>query len=173
MILRVVAAIVCLGNLACFAEGLTTEQKAWIAKGKRFERAGWIYLHVEGEARARGEQHGYLLAKEIGEGVQVTKAVWEHDSAMDWDWLVKRTAAMFVPKMDPENLAELEGIAEGAGAAGVKVSRDDLIAYNGILELSDYWWPLELKKIKDEPARKEVRESCSSFVETGSWTRDG
>src|SRR3954447_7363678 len=80
------------------AAGLTPEQQGWADKGKRFEQAGWIYLHVEGDARARGFQHGYLLAKEIGEGLAVTKTVWEHDSTMQWDWLVKRSAAMFVPK---------------------------------------------------------------------------
>lgn len=32
---------------------------------------------------------------------------------------------MFVPRIDAENLAELEGIAAGAMAAGVKVSRDE------------------------------------------------
>src|SRR5437667_11918469 len=116
MILRAVAAVVCLGSLACFAEGLTTEQKASIAKGKRFERAGWIYLHVEGEARERGFQHGYLLAKEIADGLRLTRASWEQQSAMGWNWLVERGAKMFVPKMDPENLAELDGITEGAKA---------------------------------------------------------
>ena len=164
---------VCVLKFSTHAESLTSEQRAWVAKGKRLERAGWIYLHVEGDARARGVQHGYLLGKEIGQGLAVTKTIWEHGSAMEWDWLVKRAAPMFIPKMDAENLAELDGIAEGAAGAGIKVSRDDLIAYNGILELSDYWWPQELKKIKDEPAPKEVRESCSSFVATGSWTKDG
>ena len=75
------------------AGDLTSEQKAWVAKGKRLERAGWIYLHVEGEARSRGFQHGYLLGKEIGQCLAVTRTVWEHDSAMEWDWLVKKTAA--------------------------------------------------------------------------------
>src|ERR1043165_2143710 len=108
------AGLAVLVGSTAFGQGLSAEQRAWVAKGKRFERAGWIYLHVAGEARERGVQHGYLLAKEIGAGVQVTKAVWEHDSAMDWHWLVQREAAMFVPKMDSENLAELDGIAEGA-----------------------------------------------------------
>jgi len=151
----------------------TPEQQSWLGKGKRFERAGWIYLHVEGQPRERGFQHGYLLAKEIAEGLRVTRAGWEHDTAMEWEWLVTRAAAMFVPKIDPENLAELDGIAEGARAAGVTVSRAELIAYNGILELSEYWWPLELKKIKDEPVDAGPRQSCSSFIATGSWTRDG
>jgi len=151
---------------------LTPEQQAWLSKAKRFERAGWIYLHTEGEPRARGFQHGYLLAKEIAEGLRVTRLGWEHDSAMDWPWLVERAAAMFVPKIDAENLAELEGIAEGARAAGVKVTRNEIIAYNGIIELSGYWWPTELKKLKDAPAPA-VRQSCSSFIATGGWTKDG
>src|SRR5436190_1179579 len=96
---------------------LNPEQKAWVSKGKRFERAGWIYLHIEGEPRERGFQHGYLLAKEINDGLIATRAAWENDSAMEWSWLVKRAADMFVPKIDPENLAELEGISEGARAA--------------------------------------------------------
>jgi hypothetical protein len=149
-----------------------SEQHTRLGKAWRFERAGWIYLHTEGEAHERGFQHGYLLAKEIAEGLRVTRVAWEYQSAMDWPWLVQRAAAMFVPKIDAENLAELDGIAEGARAAGVQVTRDDLIAHNGIIELSGYWWPTELKTIKDAPPPP-PRESCSSFIATGSWTKGG
>jgi phospholipase B-like protein len=151
---------------------LSADQESCVAKGKRFERAGWIYLHTEGEPRDRGFQHGYLLAKEIGEALRVTRIEWERESAMDWPWLVERAAAMFVPRIDAENLAELDGISKGAGAAGVRISLDELITYNGIIELSDYWWPIELKKIKDAPPQT-VRQSCSSFIATGNWTKDG
>src|SRR6266568_4897767 len=70
------------------AKALSSEQQRCVGKGKRSKRAGWIYLHVEGEAHDRGFQHGYLLAKEIAEGLKVTRASWEHGSGMDWDWLV-------------------------------------------------------------------------------------
>ena len=153
--------------------GLTPEQQSCVAKGKRFERAGWIYLHVEGEARERGFQHGYLLAKEIAEGLRMTRVSWEHETGMEWEWLLKRAAAMFVPKIDAENLGELDGIAEGARAAGIDVLRDDLVACNGIAELQSYWWPLELKKLKDGPVNRADRQSCSSFIATGSWTKGG
>ena len=159
----------------CLADpgpSLTPEQQAWLAKAKRFERAGWIYLHIEGEPRERGFQHGYLLAKEIASGLRATRVQWEHQSAMEWPWLVARAAAMFAPRIDAENLAELEGIAAGAQAAGANVSRDELVAYNGIIELSEYWWPTELKKIKEGPTPP-VRQSCSSFIATGTWTKDG
>jgi hypothetical protein len=151
---------------------LSTQEQAWVSKAHRFERYGWIYLHVEGEAGERGFQHGYLLAAEIAEGLRVSKACWEYASAMSWPWLTERAGQMFVPHIDPENLSELEGIAKGMTAAGHPATRDDIIAYNGIIELTGYWWPTELKKIKDGPTPS-VRESCSSFIATGKMTRDG
>ena len=99
---RFILAAVLLFN--CGARGLaeppsslTAQQRAWLAKARRFERAGWIYLHVEGEPRERGFQHGYLLAKEIADGLRVTRIEWQHHSSMDWPWLVSRAAALFVP----------------------------------------------------------------------------
>jgi hypothetical protein len=173
----VFASILCLGSVASALaqgqQGLSPQQQSWLARGKQFQRAGWTYLHVEGEARPRGFQHGYLLAKKIEEGLRMARAGWEHQSSMEWSWLTAHAGAMFLPKIDGENLAELDGIVEGARAAGVNFSREDLIAYNAILELNDYWWPLELKKIKDEAVPSAARESCSSFVATGSFTKDG
>jgi hypothetical protein len=99
-------ALVFLFAACCLAEpqaSLTPEQQSWLAKGRRSERAGWIYLHIEGEPRERGFQHGYLLAKEIAEGLRVTRIEWQHNSTMDWPWLVTRAAAMFVPRIDAEN----------------------------------------------------------------------
>jgi hypothetical protein len=174
---RCLLAAACLCLPICFfhaeaAPALTPEQQSWLAKARRFERSGWIYLHVEGEARERGFQRGYLLAKEIDDGLHTTRVEWAHKSSMDWPWLVSRAAAMFVPKIDPENLSELDGIAEGVRAAGYQASRDDIVTYNGIIELTGYWWPNELKKIKDSTVVAD-RESCSSFIATGSFTRDG
>lgn len=148
------------------------QQKQRLSKAHRLERHGWIYLHVEGEPKDRGFQHGYLLAPEIAEGLRVTRATWEYTTAMTWPWVVERAAQMFTPNIDAENLEELEGIAEGMSAAGHPATRDELIAYNGIIELTSYWWPTELKKIKDGPGPA-VRDSCSSFIATGSMTRDG
>src|SRR5512138_2965426 len=148
-------------------------QRALLAGGYRFERAGWIYLHAEGAPRARGFQHGYLLAPEIADGIRTTKVVWERLSAMEWGWLVERADQMLTGKIDAENRAELDGLVEGLAAAGVATTRAELVAYNGQFELFDYWWPGELKKLKEGPAKVAVRESCSAFIATGSWTRGG
>jgi hypothetical protein len=151
---------------------LSGEQKQWLSHAKRSEREGWVYLHTEGDARERGFQHGYLLCKEITEALRVTRVGWEYQSAMDWSWLVSRAASMFHSKIDEENLAELGGIAEGVSAAGKPTGRDEIIAYNAFIELSSYWWPTELKKMKDGPVPP-AREACSSFIATGSFTKDG
>src|SRR5437867_98533 len=173
---RFLSAFISSFAVCCFAasqSSLTPEQQSWLSHAKRSQRAGWIYLHTEGEPQPRGFQHGYLLAKEIAEGLSATRAGWEHQSAMEWNWLVRRAKGLFDGRIDAENLAELEGIAAGARAAGVDTSRDEIIAYNAILELGDYWWPTELKRMKDSAPSPEVRQSCSSFIATGSATRDG
>lgn len=61
---------------------MTSEQQGWLTKAKHFERRGWIYLHVEGDAAVLGFQHGYLLAKEIAETLRVHRVVWEYNSGM-------------------------------------------------------------------------------------------
>jgi len=44
---------------------------------------------------------------------------------------------------------------------------------SGIFELQGYWWPIELKKIKDQAVGSAARQSCSSFIATGNWTKSG
>jgi hypothetical protein len=151
---------------------LTTGQKGWLAKANRHENNGWIYLHIEGTPRERGFQHGYLLAKEIKEALRIVKKIWEYQTATEWSWLVDKAAKMFTTKIDSENLAEIDGIAEGVGAARISTTRDELVTYNGFLELFWYWWPTVKDSISpNTPAP--LKESCSSFIATGSMTSDG
>jgi len=154
---------------------LTAEQQSCVSKAHRSEKAGWIYIHVEGEAHDRGFQRGYLLAREITDSLHTTRVSWEHQTSMDWKWLVAQAAPMFLPKIDPEDLDEIDGMVDGLRAAGVASSREEMIAYNAYIELEGYWWPGELKKIKETPTENlvAVREGCSSFIATGSMTRDG
>jgi hypothetical protein len=153
------------------AAELTPEQRQWLAPSHRFERHGWIYLHIEGDAPTRGFQHGYQLAREIAEALRVHRAVWEYQSGMTWPWLVARAAELMTPKVDAENLAELDGIVAGLKAAGVATTRDEMVAYNAQIEFEGYWWPQEKKRLADE---KPVppKDRCSAFIATGSWTAD-
>jgi hypothetical protein len=161
-------------TLAQTTATLTADQRAWLAKAHRHEKAGWIYLHIEGQPRERGLQHGYLLAKEIAECLRVRRAVWYHNTAMEWTDLLKETARFMTPFVDPENREELLGIADGLAAAGVRATLDDLVAYNGCMELEWYWWPEAKKKLDGgSTVVAAPKQSCSSFIATGSMTRGG
>jgi hypothetical protein len=151
---------------------LTQEQKAWISKASRSEKSGWIYLHIEGTPQERGFQHGYLLAKNIKDAIRILNVEWNYRTSMEWPWLVNKTGEMLTPKVDEEDLAEIDGIVEGMKAAGVTTSRNEIVALNASLELFEYWWPSVKDSLKvnsiDPP-----KESCSSFIATGSMTADG
>jgi hypothetical protein len=148
------------------------EERQWLSRASRTERDGWIHLRIAGAPRERGFQHGYLLAKEIEASLRTTRKRWEYRSGMDWPWLVGKAEAMFLPKIDTELLAEIDGLVTGLGAAGVATSRGEMIAYNGITELAGYWWP-EVKDQIGSRSPDEPKVSCSSFIATGSMTRDG
>ncbi|MGD0782858.1 MAG: hypothetical protein ABSA30_08385, partial [Candidatus Aminicenantales bacterium] len=154
------------------APTLAAEQKAWLAKAERHEKNGWIYLHIEGEPRERGFQHGYLLAKDIAEGVRIQRRVWEYQSALKWSWLVDEAAKLFKGKIDAENAGEIDGIIEGMSAAGIPLGRDELIAYNGSAELLGYWWP-SVKDAFSPNAPERSKQNCSSFIAAGRMTADG
>lgn len=143
-----------------------------LATAWRYDRGGWIHLRIEGPPRQRGFQHGFLLAPEIGEALAAYRATWAYETATGWPWLVGRVAAFMTPKVDPEDLAEIDGLVEGLAAAGVSTSRDEMVAYNAMPELSWYWWPVEKKKLGGEPVRPK-KQSCSAFIATGRMTKDG
>ena len=45
-----------------FAAAQRGSEDARLAKAYRFERGGWIYVHLEGSPHDIGYQHGFLLA---------------------------------------------------------------------------------------------------------------
>jgi hypothetical protein len=48
----------------------------------RFERGGWVYVHLEGSPREIGYQHGYLLATEILDAFQSVKLRDTHETRL-------------------------------------------------------------------------------------------
>jgi Phospholipase B len=150
---------------------LTSEQKAWLSKANRHEKNGWIYLHIQGKPEERGFQHGYLLAKEIKEALWEMSEVWHYQTALDWQWLIQKSALMFNPKVDSENMEEMQGIADGMKAAGELTTRDEIVAYNGSTDFMQYWWPMVKDTISPNSFVRK-KESCSSFIATGSMTAD-
>jgi phospholipase B-like protein len=138
----------------------------------RFERNGWIYVHVEGAPEKLGYQHGYLLASEIDDLLRVMKPFLQNQSKRDWNFYREAAEKMLWPKMEKEYHDEIDGIVAGANAKGVKLDRYDIVAMNGFIELANYYVPW-LEKNKGLQASTKAPGNCSAFIATGSWTKDG
>jgi hypothetical protein len=140
----------------------------------RFERGGWIYVHLQGSPDAIGFQHGYLLAPEIADAFAAVKLDDTHTSKRPWEFFREAAHNMLWPHIDAEYQAELKGITEGLNARGVKMDIDDVVALNAFEELPDYYVPWYDKQHKTSaPTSTTVLGHCSAFVATGSWTKDG
>src|SRR5580700_7242698 len=136
-------------------EGVTLEQVAQsddlpqkatlrtFGAGYRYPKAGWIYVHIEGEPYDRGYQHGYLLAREIEQYIDRCAAQLDVKSrASAWDNGRTSANALFLRGFDQEILQEMKGIADGAAAAGAKyngrtVDVIDIVTLNTITELGE------------------------------------
>ena len=157
---------------SCQAWG--AERKSFKAydQGYRFEENGWVYLHIEGQPRQRGYQHGYLIAPELKEVLRSIKYLTYWDTGKEWEFFVKAAERMYTERVDQEFLEEIKGIAEGAQAAGLDVTWQEILAWNGYFELVDYWWPNE-KEGKYADQKGKDKDHCSAFIATGSVTKGG
>jgi hypothetical protein len=141
-------------------------------KGYRFDRDGWIYVHIEGQPHERGYQYGYLVAPELAEILHNTKDLTYLETGMPWEFFVDQAEKQFVQYLDDELLEEIKGIADGAKAAGTQVTWQEILTWNGFEELTDYWWPNQMSKWYENYTPPD-NDHCSAFIATGSYTRDG
>jgi hypothetical protein len=149
-----------------------TIKAAEYEKGYRFDKNGWIYVHIEGEPYERGFQHGYLVASELDEILESLKYLTYWNTGKKWDFFVDAGEALFLPRIDEEFLEEMKGIAKGAQSAGVNITWQEVLAWNGYFELTGYWWPNE-KAGKLANGDQTDKDRCSAFIATGSATKDG
>jgi hypothetical protein len=145
------------------------------AKGYRFQKAGWTYVHLEGSPAQVGFQHGSLLSAEIADMVDVIKQETAHETRRDWAFFRDAGRTMLWPHIDPEYRQELQGIARGVQSKGVKLDVWDIVALNGgIEELNEYYLPWLDKRRHASNAPHLLPEGrCSAFIATGSYTRAG
>ena len=137
----------------------------------RFERNGWIYVHLAGSPEQLGYQHGKLLAKETEDLLRVTKLFLEHETRRKWDFYRKASQDILWPKIEPEYQRELDGIVKGLSDSGVKADRWDIVALNALEELPYYYVPW-LDKQQGRIPSTHAPGNCSAIVATGSYTKD-
>ncbi len=138
----------------------------------RFERAGWVYVHLEGSPSDIGFQHGYLLAPEIADGFKAVQFMDTHDSKRDWAFFRDTAQNVLWPHIEPEYRQELQGIVDGLKARGVTLDLWDIVALNAKEEIPDYYIPTLERQQKSLATAKNNPGHCSAFVATGPWTKD-
>jgi hypothetical protein len=137
----------------------------------RFERDGWIFVHLEGAPEQIGYQHGKLLAKEIEDLLRVLKPFLLHETRRDWDFYRRASEEILWPKIDAEFQRELDAIVKGINDAGIKADRWDIVALNALEELPYYYLPW-LEKQQGRLPTTHAPGNCSAIVATGSYTKD-
>ena len=140
--------------LAAVAGAATSKQdsakgdEARLKGGYRFERGGWVYVHLEGAPADIGYQHGYLLAPEIEDGLRVVQFRDVRRTKRDWAFYRATAQNMLWPHIDEEYQQELQGIADGLKARGSKLDVWDVVALNAMEEVPDYYVPMLDKQEK-------------------------
>ncbi len=148
-------------------------------------------MHIEGDPYERGMQHGRLLAPEIAGYIRALATDNKPETAED-NWRMTRAfvSATFLRRFNREQLLEMQGIADGASAAGAQFARRpvdllDIVTINMSPELESMdiamsSTPTGLEDFRPpvvpKPPRSVVRprgEHCFAFAANGAATKDG
>lgn len=146
-----------------------------LAKSRREDRNGWVFVHLEGSPRDIGYQRGWHLAAETDDLLAALSFYLEKSSNRPWSFFREAAERMFWPKLDAELREEIEGTVEGLQARrpGAAWDRIDVTALNGWIELAWYYVPYLAEKTKPGSADNKAPAYCSAFIATGSYTADG
>jgi hypothetical protein len=154
-------------------EQLTPQQQGWLKKSTKYNKNGWIYLTISGEAYERGFQHGYNLFEEIEESLSVAKMSAKVLMNTEWEDFSQQAHKLFWEKTPAEYQEEIKGIAEGASVAGTELSVQDILGLNSLIDMTTYLQSIKSEE-KDKKAEKEpALMGCSAFIATGNATFDG
>jgi hypothetical protein len=155
------------------AAGLTAEEQGWLGRASRQDLNGWIWVKVAGEPFARGFQYGYLVAAEYAAALRVYEAMTYQTMGFDYAFFVEKAVEYHKPKITPELLEEMRGIAAGLTSAGVPATLDEIIGWNAYTEMTGYWWPTVASQYVNSAPTGNRKSHCSAFIATGSATTDG
>jgi len=131
---------------------------------------GWLVIKITGKPYERGFQHGVAAANEFAQVQETLKFLCWENLAIKWEDIIEIARVEFSPRIKNnfyEFYQEMQGIADGCISVGTQTSVDEIIAWNNYITIVDCFLP----NGKGEPRKK--TESCSAFIATGSYTKDG
>ncbi|MGN6593939.1 MAG: C45 family autoproteolytic acyltransferase/hydrolase [Terriglobales bacterium] len=136
----------------------------------------WIVVHLQGTPSQIGFQNGYLLAPRILDFEKVVRLEEEHGSHRPWSFFRNAAQKVMWPYIEPEYQQELQGIADGVAAKGIKLDVWDIVAMNANEEWSYFLEQWDKEHPQGQSAKldfPDMGDHCSAFVATGSYTKDG
>ncbi len=170
---KIIGGIILLAAILLALPAGAGEIKTTYGQGWRVDRAGWVYIHIQGQPFERGEQHGYLAAPELAKIFRSLEYLTYFETGKTWAFFRDAAVKLWEKRLDAEYLEEIKGIAAGAQKAGLKISWEDILAWNGNEELTDYWWPNVMEKYRYVKRIPVKRDHCSAFMATGGATAGG
>lgn len=144
-----------------------------LLKSSREDKAGWIYLHLEGSPATIGYQHGFLAANEIDTTMRAVAFWLKHETNYDWQFFRNAAKSFLWNNIDREYKDEINGIVSGLHAKKLKYDSLDVAAYNALEELAFYYVPEVMNAAKAHSGDNKAPGNCSAFIATGSYTKDG
>jgi Phospholipase B len=171
---RMAAILVVCGAILAASVAASTTPKADRRMKGAFRRPavnGWTYVHLEGTPGEIGYQHGYLLSNEIQDMQKVFALEFKHEDGKDWNFFRDAAKNMLWPHVDQEYRDEMQGIADGLNAQGVRFDVWDVVVMNASQEWGYYVAEYDkAHTLATKPPA--VAEHCSAFVAVGSYTKD-
>ncbi len=142
-----------------------------LAGSYRSDVNGWIRIHLNGDYRHLGFQHGYWLAHEIEANVRQTGTFLEKAEKYPWKKF-REDAEKICWSNTPLSLRkEIQAVE-----AGVRLRGIDNISWRDILAINAYGDTLSCHYAKEHASKKDIRRKsghCSAFIATGKSTKDG
>jgi len=169
----VVFFLLLLWDADCLAQRNVAPGKRLAASFRQPALNGWTLVHLEGKPSDVGYQHGFLLAAEIADMRAVAALELKHSTGKDWSFFRREARTMMWPHIEKEYRQELQGIADGVRAQGIRLDLWDIVAMNGLLEWEYYTRVYDRTRGDTSSVHPSVPERCSAFVATGSYTADG
>ena len=145
----------------------------------RVDAFGWVCVSLQGAPYELGWQHGQLLAREIDDALGTIKFLAKWDTGEDFETFVSTAArdpaTEFTSRIDREYVDEIRGIADGCRSVGVNTSFEELLTWNGYLDLMS-WWPPTQASVRPTVGFQKWKgrggHHCSAFIANGSFTRN-
>ena len=160
-----------------------------VKNGIRYEKNGWTYISIKGNAKERGYAHGCLVKDDMKEIMKMLEFDLMYSYGYSCSFFSEIISEIYTPQIKanfPELYEEMEGIAKGAEQSvndiilwNCYVSIDSFIGSIGMLikdnaTLSEKYGNLQLSATPAQHGEGGgQKDRCTGFIAVGSYTKGG